>query len=113
MNNLWRLSSRLLELRIQFCQTSPQSAILRNFVVNKYPEIKKLNPRLPILIRESSGVSPRVVARYDFGVEKALNVGDLDENSLHSSIIDLLANPPHLQPPKIPTPSKPANKKSL
>ena len=36
----------------------------RNFVANHYLEMKKVNPKLPILIRESKNATPRVVARF-------------------------------------------------
>jgi len=32
--------------------------------------MKKNNPYIPIMIREASGVEPRVYARYEYGREK-------------------------------------------
>ena len=37
---------------------------LRAFVERNYKELKTLNPKLPILIRECSGVEPQLWARY-------------------------------------------------
>ena len=37
---------------------------LREFVEKNYKELKTLNPKLPILIRECSGVEPQLWARY-------------------------------------------------
>lgn len=36
----------------------------REFVENSYVELKKANPQLPILVRECSGVQPRLWARF-------------------------------------------------
>jgi len=36
----------------------------RNYVQRNYADLKALNPSLPILIRECSGVRPRIWARY-------------------------------------------------
>ena len=34
------------------------------YVAKNYPVLKKLNPSLPILIREAAGAEPRMIARY-------------------------------------------------
>lgn len=36
----------------------------RNFITKSYPTMKKHNPHTPIMIREASGVEPKVYARY-------------------------------------------------
>ncbi|KDO56958.1 hypothetical protein CISIN_1g041692mg, partial [Citrus sinensis] len=62
----WRgqLSRSMKELRILLCQTSPSSSSTRSFVERNYKELKTLNPKLPILIRECSGIEPQLWARY-------------------------------------------------
>ncbi|RWW70927.1 hypothetical protein BHE74_00021363 [Ensete ventricosum] len=62
----WRelLSRNIKELRFLFCQTSPASAHTREFVYKNYKDLKTLNPKLPILIRECRGVEPQLWARY-------------------------------------------------
>ncbi|KAJ1699984.1 hypothetical protein LUZ63_008496 [Rhynchospora breviuscula] len=62
----WRgnLSKSIKELRFLFCQTSPASSHTRDFVLKNYTDLKTKNPKLPILIRECSGVQPQVWARY-------------------------------------------------
>ena len=42
----------------------------RSFLTRAYPTMKKNNPYTPIMIREASGVEPRVYARYEYGREK-------------------------------------------
>ncbi|VDO35993.1 unnamed protein product [Haemonchus placei] len=56
--------SHLRELRIHLCQKSSASAGVRAFIENDYVSLKKANPQFPILIRECSGIVPRVFARY-------------------------------------------------
>ncbi|KAF8543516.1 NADH-ubiquinone oxidoreductase 105 kDa subunit [Trichophaea hybrida] len=61
--------SGLKELRFLFCQTGESSAAVRQFLLQSYPVMKKHNPHIPILIREASGIHPKVFARYEFGKE--------------------------------------------
>ena len=42
---------------VDFCST-------RQFIASKYPIIKKYNPDLPVLIREATGTTARVYARF-------------------------------------------------
>ncbi|CAN1174771.1 NADH dehydrogenase [ubiquinone] 1 alpha subcomplex subunit 2 [Linum perenne] len=63
----WRgqISRNLKELRIILCQSSPSSSSTRSFVEKNYKDLKTLNPKLPILIRECRGVEPQLWARYE------------------------------------------------
>ena len=46
--------------------------------MNKYyTDLKGNNPTLPILIRECSGIQPKIWARYDFGKEAMTPVSGL------------------------------------
>ena len=56
-------STALRELRLHLCQKSSASAGARDFVSQHYPSLKSENPQLPILVRECSGIAPRVWAR--------------------------------------------------
>eukprot|EP00455_Lapot_gusevi_P044434 TRINITY_DN5551_c0_g1_i1.p2 TRINITY_DN5551_c0_g1~~TRINITY_DN5551_c0_g1_i1.p2 ORF type:complete len:111 (-),score=29.76 TRINITY_DN5551_c0_g1_i1:205-537(-) len=80
----WRaaLSRNIQELRIQFCQHSAESNGLKQFVSRQYPVLKQLNPSLPILVRESQGSKPRLVARYDWGNEAALDCSSMSEQEI-------------------------------
>ncbi|CAI9759389.1 unnamed protein product [Fraxinus pennsylvanica] len=70
----WRgqLSRNLKELRLLFCQTSSATAPARSFVEKNYMDLKKQNPKFPILIYECRGVEPQLWARYDMGVERGI-----------------------------------------
>jgi hypothetical protein len=44
--------------------------ITSDFVLKNFAQLKAANPKLPILVRESSGVQPRVTARFcTFGTD--------------------------------------------
>ncbi|XP_054024517.1 NADH dehydrogenase [ubiquinone] 1 alpha subcomplex subunit 2 isoform X2 [Dryobates pubescens] len=59
------LGRGLRELRIHLCQRSPGSRGVREFIEQHYVTLKKANPDFPILIRECSGVQPKLWARYE------------------------------------------------
>ena len=88
---LQALSRNVREVRLHLCQTSKSSngvryvkchdflALVqavycqnamytidhfREFIQQHYVQVKQSNPRLPFLIRECSGVEPRLYARY-------------------------------------------------
>ncbi|KAJ0049191.1 NADH dehydrogenase [ubiquinone] 1 alpha subcomplex subunit 2-like [Pistacia vera] len=88
----WRgnLSRAMKELRILLCQTSPSSSATRSFVEKNYKDLKTLNPKLPILIRECSGIEPQLWARYDFGVEKGIRLEGLSEAQISKVLEDLV-----------------------
>ncbi|XP_015901253.2 NADH dehydrogenase [ubiquinone] 1 alpha subcomplex subunit 2 [Ziziphus jujuba] len=88
----WRqqLSRNLKELRILFCQSSPASSSARAFVEKNYKELKTLNPKLPILIRECSGIEPQIWARYDMGVERGVRLEGLSEAQISKALEDLV-----------------------
>ena len=38
--------------------------LCRDFIEKHYVELKQQNPKFPILIRECSGIEPRIYGRY-------------------------------------------------
>jgi len=54
-------------------------------------DLKKANPNFPILVREAEGVEPRLVARYDRGVEKAVSVAGLSRDQVGAELEKLVA----------------------
>ncbi|NXY02778.1 NDUA2 dehydrogenase, partial [Pteruthius melanotis] len=68
---------RLRELRIHLCQRSAGSRGVREFIEQYYVTLKKANPSFPILIRECSGIQPKLWARYEFGKEKSIPLNNL------------------------------------
>ncbi|GFP82353.1 NADH dehydrogenase [ubiquinone] 1 alpha subcomplex subunit 2 [Phtheirospermum japonicum] len=88
----WRgqLSRNLKELRVLFSPTSPSSSATRAFIENNYKDLKTKNPKLPILIREASGIAPQLWARYDLGVERGIRLDGLNEEQI-SKVLEELA----------------------
>ncbi|VDK77969.1 unnamed protein product [Anisakis simplex] len=80
----------LRELRIHLCQKSPASAGVRQFIEQDYVPLKKANKDFPILIRECSGILPRIWARYDYGVELSESLENMPREKV-STIIENLA----------------------
>jgi len=84
------LSKTLQELRIHLCQTGTASKGARDFVLGNYAELKKANPDFPILVRECSGIEAKMVARYDFGVEKSVSIQGLSSNDVGAKLQELV-----------------------
>ncbi|KAJ1727603.1 hypothetical protein LPJ61_004485 [Coemansia biformis] len=84
-------SKGLKELRIHFSQNSPASQGLRDFIVKSYPDLKKANPGLPILIREASGIESRIIARFDRGRERKVVVDSLSAGDVEQKFKTLVA----------------------
>eukprot|EP00250_Pteridium_aquilinum_P003254 c13576_g1_i1 orf=136-414(+) len=85
-----KLKPAVKELRFHFCQTSTSSAPVRQFVQQIYKDLKTSNPQLPILIRECSGIQPRMWARYGFGEEKSVPLDGLTEKQIDSKLQELV-----------------------
>nr|XP_047130395.1 NADH dehydrogenase [ubiquinone] 1 alpha subcomplex subunit 2-like [Hydra vulgaris] len=86
------LSRNIRELRLHLCQTSESSLGARNFIEKYYVDIKRNNPELPILIRECSGIQPKITARYAFGVEKTVSLADHPAEYVVATIENLAKN---------------------
>ncbi|XP_044751291.1 NADH dehydrogenase [ubiquinone] 1 alpha subcomplex subunit 2 [Coccinella septempunctata] len=84
-----KFASRLRELRIHLCQTGASSKGVREFIEQHYVPLKKANPQFPILIRECSGVKPKVWARYEKGEEQAASLKDLSASEVLTKIQSL------------------------
>ncbi|KAI8085946.1 thioredoxin-like protein [Gilbertella persicaria] len=80
----------LKELRLHFCQTSPASSGVRDFIAKNYVDIKKVNPELPILIREASGVEARAFARFDKGIERKVSLQNASAQDIEGTLAKLI-----------------------
>jgi len=69
-----KLGPALREVRLHLCQKSGASAGVRDFVEKHYIPIKQNNPKFPILIRECSGIHPKLYARFGFGRESTIDL---------------------------------------
>ena len=82
-----RLSPALKEIRLHLCQKSAASSGAREFVEKHYVPLKSENPQFPILIRECSGIQPKLWARYGYGREEGFDIG----NKSSKDILDVIS----------------------
>uniref|UniRef100_A0A8C8ARP6 NADH dehydrogenase [ubiquinone] 1 alpha subcomplex subunit 2 n=1 Tax=Otus sunia TaxID=257818 RepID=A0A8C8ARP6_9STRI len=84
------LGRGLRELRIHLCQRSAGSRGARDFIEQHYVTLKKANPDFPILIRECSGVQPKLWARYEFGKEKSVSLNNLTVDEVAKALENIV-----------------------
>ncbi|KAF6034949.1 NDUFA2 [Bugula neritina] len=65
------------------------SNVLRDFIKKNFVSIKKVNPSTPILVRECSGIPPKIWARYEFGEEASVLVSDKTSDQVLKHIEEL------------------------
>ncbi|CDH57787.1 nadh alpha subunit 2 [Lichtheimia corymbifera JMRC:FSU:9682] len=87
-----QLGKGLKELRVHFCQTSPASSGLREFIAQNYTAIKQANPELPILVREATGAEARVFARFDKGIERKAILQNASSQDVTKALEQLVKN---------------------
>ncbi|NXT71204.1 NDUA2 dehydrogenase, partial [Chaetops frenatus] len=87
------LGRGLRELRIHLCQRSAGSRGVREFIEQHYVTLKKANPNFPILIRECSGIQPKLWARYDFGKEKSIPLNNLTVDQVAKALESVVKSP--------------------
>lgn len=91
MSAKFAISAAVKELRFHMCQGSAASAPLRSFLTKNYPVIKSsTNHKIPVLIRESFGVSPSMTARFEKGREVKNSLDGLDEKAIEEAVKTLL-----------------------
>ena len=59
---------------------------IRNFIEKHYVDLKKENPEFPFLIRECSGITPKMYARYDRGIEKSVELKSFSSEQVMSAL---------------------------
>ncbi|XP_038057122.1 NADH dehydrogenase [ubiquinone] 1 alpha subcomplex subunit 2-like [Patiria miniata] len=89
-----RLPQHLKELRIHLCQRSPSSQGVREWVETHYVDMKKANPKFPFLIRECSGIQPKVYARYEYGREVSTPVANFSSGQVMDTLNTMADTPP-------------------
>jgi hypothetical protein len=66
-----------------------------DFVLTSYPEIKRANPLLPILVREAPGAEARLVARFaPRGAERSVSVQGKSAADVERALQELAAKGP-------------------
>ncbi|KAF5298494.1 hypothetical protein FQR65_LT01273 [Abscondita terminalis] len=85
-----KFGAHLKEIRIHLCPKGETSKGIRDFIQKNYVSIKECNPNSPILIRECSGVQPRLWARYEYGKENSVSLTDLNESDIAQKFANLV-----------------------
>jgi len=78
------------EIRIHLCQKSEASKGIREFIEKNYIALKQTNPKTPILIRECSGILPKIYARHEKRVEVSAPVMNLTPEKINSVLATLI-----------------------
>ncbi|XP_019327821.1 PREDICTED: NADH dehydrogenase [ubiquinone] 1 alpha subcomplex subunit 2 [Aptenodytes forsteri] len=61
-----------------------------DFIEQHYVTLKKANPDFPILIRECSGVQPKLWARFEFGKEKSVPLNNLTVDEVAKALENIV-----------------------
>lgn len=89
---LRKLAPNLKEIRIHLCPKSPTSNGTRQFIEKYYLGLKQNNPTLPVLIRECTGIEPKIWFRFEYGKETSNNLTNLDGDQIAGLLKDKLAS---------------------
>uniref|UniRef100_A0A0U2V7N8 NADH dehydrogenase [ubiquinone] 1 alpha subcomplex subunit 2 n=1 Tax=Centropages tenuiremis TaxID=544689 RepID=A0A0U2V7N8_9MAXI len=84
-----KLGPGLREIRLHLCQKSGASQGVRDFVEKHYVPLKQNNPKFPFLIRECSGIHPKLWARYGFGRETSVDLSGKSADDVYMEIAKL------------------------
>jgi len=77
-----KFSPALKEIRLHLCQKSAASAGVRDFMEKHYVPLKLANPKFPILVRECSGITPKLWARFGYGREESVDLSNKSANDI-------------------------------
>lgn len=88
---LQKVVPTLREIRIHLCPKTAKSNGVRQFVDKYYVGIKQNNPNLPILIRECTGVDPKVWFRFEYGQEMSAPLDNLNGDQIARLLEDKVA----------------------
>lgn len=88
---LKKMTPSLKEIRIHLCPKSPSSNGTRQFIEKYYIGLKQNNPSLPILIRECTGIEPKIWFRFGHGKETNNSLTNLNGDQIAGLLKDKVA----------------------
>ena len=88
---LKRLTPTLKEVRIHLCPKTSTSNATRQFIDQYYLGLKQQNPNLPILVRECSGIEPKIWFRFEYGKEVDAPLASLNADQIAELFKDKIA----------------------
>lgn len=77
------------ELKFVYPSKKPISQGTIRFIQKNYQQMKRLNPRLPILVRTYDDSTPQLVARYDYGGIANRDLSNLNEDDIMEKLREL------------------------
>lgn len=89
---LKKLTPALKEIRIHLCPRTATSNGTRQFIDKYYLGLKQNNPNLPILIRECTGIEPKMWFRFEFGKETSASLESLNADQIADLLKDKVAS---------------------
>lgn len=91
MSAKFAISTALREVRFHLSQTGEASAALHKFLASNYETLKSAtNYKIPILIRESSGIAPSITVRFEKGREVSAKLKGMDTSAITAAVSSLL-----------------------
>ncbi|CAI5760199.1 unnamed protein product [Candida verbasci] len=85
------IPTTLKEIRFHLSQSGSNSIPLKKFITSNYSSLKQqTNYKIPILIRESFGISPSLTFRFEKGKEIKKGLDGLDEGQIENTFKELL-----------------------
>ncbi|KAF0852144.1 mitochondrial Complex I (CI) NADH:ubiquinone oxidoreductase subunit B8/NI8M/NDUFA2 [Andalucia godoyi] len=99
LREMWKasLSKKVLELRILYDPSAASSSAVRGWLSTQYAVLKTLNPSTMILVRESTGVEPKVIVRADH--EQQVLLSGLSESQIDARLKSIVEKAPELPRP--------------
>lgn len=79
---LQKFSPALKEIRIHLCPRNATSNATRQFIDKYYVGIKRQNPDLPILVRECTGIEPKIWFRFEYNKETSASLNNLNADQI-------------------------------
>jgi len=79
----------IYRMKCYLCKYQTTSIFCREFITKHYAGLKLENPGIPVLVRECSGIKPRVWARFAYGEERSADLSGQSADQVLATVKDL------------------------
>ncbi len=86
------LVKSLRELRFVISPTNKGTSGAYQFVTSAIPDIHKVSADFPVIVRECEGIDDFVLFRYDYGIEKRVNINGLNAAEIEKIVEEHVKN---------------------
>ncbi|KAK5944923.1 hypothetical protein PMZ80_002125 [Knufia obscura] len=90
MATKYAFTQGLREVRFHLCPQGSGSDATRTFLRRAYPTMKHHNPNTPILIREATGIEPKMWARYAGAKERQQSLAGLSDKEIEEKVTGMV-----------------------